>query len=89
MLSTSCSIRPLAAFYHWALGVATQPQVQYTNDFCSNTSGWDRSENDLGGGLSDGKYHLSLTTNTDYFSTLYRNYSDICLQVDAHWWKDL
>jgi hypothetical protein len=89
MLSTSCSILPFGSlFTSGAAGVATQPAgAIYYDDFSSNTSGWDRTENDLGGAdYLDGKYHFIVDElNTDYFSTLYRNYSDIGLQVDAHW----
>ena len=89
VLSASCSLLPFGSLFSSGSAVlATQPAgAIYYDDFSSNTSGWDRSETDLGGAdYLDGKYHFIIDElNTDYFSTLYRNYADIGLQVDAQW----
>ncbi|HAF62442.1 MAG TPA: hypothetical protein DCK95_08960 [Anaerolineaceae bacterium] len=57
----------------------------FFDDFSLNTSGWDRLETDLGGtDYMNGGYHILIEEpNTDYFSTLYRTYENISLQVDA------
>lgn len=67
-------------------GSGDQPNgTFYYDDFSDNTSGWDRLETDLGGtDYMDGAYHIFVEEiNTDYFSTLYRTYENIGLQVDA------
>jgi hypothetical protein len=87
LLASSCSILPFGeVLFSNSESVSTQPTgTIFYDDFSSTTSGWDRSETDLGGAdYMDGSYHILIDEkNTDYFSTLYRNYSDIGLQVDA------
>ena len=67
---------------------STQPAgVIFYDDFSDATSGWDRVESELGGtDYVEGGYHILVDEiNTDYFSTLYRNYENISLQVEATW----
>jgi hypothetical protein len=84
---SSCSILPFgAALFSETKVQSTQPAgTIFYDDFSTDTSGWDRTETDLGGtDYLDGSYHILIDEpNTDYFSTLYRNYTDIGLQVDA------
>jgi hypothetical protein len=85
----SCSLIPFSSvlFSEKSALSTPPPGAIFFDDFSSNTSGWDRTETDLGGAdYLDGSYHFIVDeVNTDYFSTLYRNYSDIGLQVDAQW----
>ena len=87
VFTSSCNILPFASVLFSEKNVqSTQPAgVLFYDDFSSNTSGWDRTETDLGEtDYVDGSYQIIINEkNTDYFATLYRNYSDIGLQVDA------
>ncbi len=90
LFMSSCSILPFGSvlFSSDKSLQSTQPEgTIYYDDFSSNTSGWDRTETDFGGtNYLNGSYHILIDEeNTDYFSTLYRNYADIGLQVDAQW----
>ncbi|HOJ00116.1 MAG TPA: hypothetical protein PLL88_00740 [Anaerolineaceae bacterium] len=89
MLASSCSILPFGeAWFQDDKTPGTQPTgIIFFDDFSSNTSGWDRVETDLGGtDYVSGGYHIVINEkNTDYFSTLYRTYTDIGLQADAQW----
>lgn len=87
LVTSSCSILPFgSALFSEAKVQTTQPAgTIFYDDFSTETSGWDRNETDLGGAdYLDGSYHIIIDEmNTDYFSTLYRNYTDIGLQVNA------
>lgn len=87
--TSSCSILPFGSvLFSEKSSQSTQPAgTIYYDDFSSNTSGWDRTETDLGGtNYLNGSYHILINEkNTDYFSTLYRTYTDIGLQVDVQW----
>lgn len=89
LFASSCSILPFGSvLFSEKSTPSSQPQgTIYYDDFSSNTSGWDRTETDLGGtNYLNGSYHILVNEkSTDYFSTLYRTYSDIGLQVDAQW----
>ena len=90
LFASSCSILPFGSvlFSSNESMQSTHPEgTIYYDDFSSNTSGWDRTETDLGGtDYLNGSYRILIDEeNTDYFSTLYRNYADIGLQVDAQW----
>lgn len=82
---SGCSLLPVASAIENGNG-REQPDGTFDyDDFSDNTSGWDRLETDLGGtDYMDGSYHIFIDEkHTDYFSTLYRTYENIALQVDA------
>lgn len=82
---SGCSLLPAASTMGNGTG-SEQPDGTFDyDDFSDNTSGWDRSETDFGGtDYMDGAYHIFIDEkHTDYFSTLYRTYENIGLQVDA------
>jgi hypothetical protein len=86
---SACNILPFGtAWFAQEKAQSTLPAgTIFYDDFSSNTSGWDQTETDLGGtDYMDGSYHILVNEkNTDYFSTLYRTYADIGLQVDAQY----
>jgi len=89
LLTSSCSILPFGSvLFPEKKEQSTMPAgTLFYDDFSSITSGWDQSETELGSTYyKDGSYHIVINeTNADYFSTLYRSYADIGLQVDAQW----
>lgn len=85
VIFSGCSLVPTASVIGNGNG-SEQPDGTFDyDDFSDNTSGWDRLETDLGGtDYMDGAYHIFIDEkHTDYFSTLYRTYENIGLQVDA------
>ena len=85
VLFAGCSLLPVASAIESGNGSEQPDGTIDFDDFSDNTSGWNRLETDLGGtDYMDGAYHIFIDEkHTDYFSTLYRTYENIGLQVDA------
>ncbi len=62
-----------------------KPSLLFFDDFSDKASGWDEdSDQDGGRGYTQGGYHIYVNkTEWCYWTSIYRTYSDVVIEVDA------
>lgn len=87
MILSGCDMLPFAdvLFPTEEISEKQQPEDLYIDDFSDPNSGWDRMRSNEGfTDYEEGTYQIYINKpTTDYFSTPYRSYKDVGLEVQA------